>query len=232
MDEIKFEKKAIVLALKVFRSEIEGDLILPVLLEHAESKDDFEDLEYFRARTVNFASGIFGGLANTRDSVSVMVCHNTKSVKFGPKGHIIVTNNGRGVGSALMSSVIGWLQSKRLDDYQVRNGDLAIVDARTQEDQERRNRFYMRHGFRLSDKDGADGVDVKEGSFGAKSVACLIPKLREGTSILEWKELNLKVNEYKRNARSGAEYRLGIGDWYRNLGGFSKYFLRKSRFPG
>jgi hypothetical protein len=90
------------------------------------------------------ANGI-GEFTKTLNAIQVLVDTKAQSAKFGPEGTIRMTVLGCGLGTVLMSAVVAWLM-KYYPDVEVRSGTLSGVDA-TDENRERRNRFYRKHGF-------------------------------------------------------------------------------------
>lgn len=88
-----------------------------------------------------------GEFVSARNAVQVLVDTQSQSATFGPRGNILMTERGCGLGTALMSAVVDWL-IQHYPDAQVKRGTLSEVDA-TDDNRERRNRFYRKHGFDL-----------------------------------------------------------------------------------
>lgn len=85
------------------------------------------------------------GFVPAKNAVQVLVDTQSQSATFGPRGNILMTERGCGLGTVLMSAVVDWLM-KHYPDVEVKRGSLSEVDA-TDENRERRNRFYRKHGF-------------------------------------------------------------------------------------
>lgn len=116
------------------------------------------------------------------NSISVAVCHKTRTVMFGPVGQIQMYPTGSGLGPALMAKVIGWLHESKLHSYSIAAGGLSNDTVRTDEARIQRNLFYMNFGFVLTgsdnDKAAAEGIEVLSGSFSAPSVGDLVVPAR------------------------------------------------------
>lgn len=116
------------------------------------------------------------------NSISVAVCHQTKTVMFGPVGQIQMYPEGYGLGPALMAKVIEWLQHSNLHSYNIAPGGLSDSTVKTEPARIQRNLFYMNFGFDLvgSDKHKAPavGIEVLNGNFSAPSVGDLVVPAR------------------------------------------------------
>ncbi|MGE8063794.1 hypothetical protein [Pseudomonas sp. NPDC089569] len=112
------------------------------------------------------------------NSISVAVCHKTRTVMFGPVGQIQMYPEGSGLGPALMAKVIDWLHKSELHSYSIAPGTLSDNTVKTDEARVQRNLFYMNFGFALvgSDKHKAPalGTEVLNGNFSAPSVGDLV----------------------------------------------------------
>ncbi|QOD01489.1 hypothetical protein [Pseudomonas putida] len=150
--------------------------VIPVVTEYTRTtlhSGPQGEFEFFRARAAH--RGASGSIFHTwHNQVSVTVCHQTKQVKFGPTGQLIMNKRGIGLGPALMACVITWLQKHDVLDYTIDPGSLSEVDAKTVAAREQRNRFYMAFGFELSTYGSPlTGLDVVEGTFTAANVLAL-----------------------------------------------------------
>ncbi|MFG0765920.1 hypothetical protein ACF8Q9_03410 [Pseudomonas sp. TYF_15] len=118
----------------------------------------------------------------TTNTFSAIICHTTKTVRFGPVNAIKASPGKIGIGSALMGAVIERLQGQPLtSSYRVAPGSLAEAHAIEDEARKNRNKFYMAHGFQLSSKCGLlHGLDVVEGFFAAESVGSLTTAYKRG----------------------------------------------------
>jgi len=121
------------------------------------------------------------------NQVSVTVCHQTKTVKFGPTGQLIMAKRGIGLGPSLMACVMEWLLAQSISHYAIDPGSLSRVDASEDSDRLQRNRFYQAFGFRLSNWDSTQtGLDVVDGTFTADNVDALsIPERYKGR-LQDW----------------------------------------------
>ncbi len=163
---------------------------IPVIFEASKMYGDDRKVcaEYFRARAMTYHPRP-EDFARFLNAISATVCHQTRMVRFGPTFRLDMDRQGVGLGSALMSAVIRWLQSKNLADYQIESGSLGAADADTREAQLRRNRFYMKFGFQVSSWDGdLKGDDVVEGYFGQDWVGDLSQNLSAGTELVRWRD--------------------------------------------
>jgi len=81
--------------------------------------------------------------------VQATVCKKTKKVHFGPKESIMVSPQGLGIGTYLISRVIEWLK-ENYPSYNVCPISLSPVDAESPENRARRNAFYKNRGFEMA----------------------------------------------------------------------------------
>lgn len=163
---------------------------IPVIFEASKfyGDDRKPSAEYFRARAMTFQPRP-EDFCRFLNAISVTVCHETRMVRFGPTFRLDMDRRGIGLGSALMSAVIGWLQSKGFADYRIEQGTLGAADADSDEARLRRNRFYMKFGFQVSSWDGkTKGDDVVEGFFGQDGVGDLSQNLSAGTELVRWRD--------------------------------------------
>jgi hypothetical protein len=209
---------------------------IPVITERQRKVDSYtgDSAEFFRARALAPRKDVRKDFQNNANSVSVTVCHKRKSVRFGPKGNIIMIQKGCGLGSALMSHVIERLLITGCGDYTVEPGSLSGGDGFNPDKRLRRNKFYARHGFALvsTTGDGAVGLDVVQGEFSADTVGALTPSLRPDTSLCDWSTSQM-YSFQNQMAGASANRRLAeVQDWYRHrLGGWGRMVANKLRIP-
>jgi len=96
-----------------------------------------------------------------------------EAARFATKTDVLLPEKLRscGIGSYAFSELIKWGAAKG-PSYPVRKLRLSIVDARTDEDRDRRNNFYRKLGFTLHfDND----IDQREGYCDASALSLLKP---------------------------------------------------------
>lgn len=189
--EAKFETVARTDELHLFKYTEHGiTKEIPVIFEASKiyGNDRKLSAEYFRARAMTFQAKP-EDFSRFLNAISVTVCHESQMVRFGPTFRLDMDRPGIGLGSALMSAVIGWLQSKGFADYRIEPGTLGAADADSDESRLRRNRFYMKFGFQVSSWDGkTTGDAVVEGFFGQDWVGELSQNLSAGTELVRWRD--------------------------------------------
>lgn len=209
-------------------------IVTPVITEYVRTGLDqgpSDQYEFFRARAAH------RGVVNANfhichNQVSVTICHQTETVKFGPVGQLIMETRGIGLGPSLMARVIDWLLAQGISHYAIEPGSLAGVDASTDNDRLQRNRFYEAFGFRLSNWDGSQtGLDVVDGTFTADSVGTLAVPLRYQSRLQDWPtfEYNLR-NERQHGVESLSEHKL-IDEWTHGKSWIGRRILEWWKWP-
>lgn len=208
--------------------------VYPVITEYHRTDPESRHMghyEFYRARTVHPAAS--GSSFHTwNNQVSVVICHQTQCVKFGPTGQLIMHKKGVGLGPALMSNVIEWLTKQDVADYAIEPGSLAEVDASSDKAREQRNRFYMAFGFALSNHDQSrTGIDVIGGTFTAERVGDLFVPDRYQNRLSRWFEFESDLRDERENGvRCLAELKQ-IDRWTDSASGLGRWILKKLRWP-
>lgn len=125
------------------------------------------------AETVRYAGYKPSGWRNT---FQLCADHDRQAVRFGPSDNIEIEKKelrGLGVGSHLWRILIRWAKRK-FPEYAVHPIKISELDAEDEEDFQRRNHFFEKHGFtpQFSDPEGKSGVyrcekvsDLKESAL-------------------------------------------------------------------
>lgn len=223
----KLERKCQVHRIYVYEFQ-RGDQrnVMPVITEHVRTQLEFDpvsEYEFFRARATHPNAAFGNSFHGFHNQVSVTVRHDTKEVKFGPSGHLIMSEQGIRLGPALMASVIEWLKSQDVSAYTIDPGWLSSVDAKTIEARVQRNKFYMAFGFQLSNYERTElGIDVVDGSFTATNVGALSVPDRYKNMLQPWETFELGLrSERECGVQNVAELKLvdqwAYGKWFMQL---------------
>lgn len=208
--------------------------VYPVITEYTRTSSESRHMgnyEFYRARAVHPAAS--GSSFHTwNNQVSVVICHQTRRVKFGPTGQLIMHKKGVGLGPALMSNVIEWLTKQDVAGYAIDPGSLADIDASTEKAREQRNRFYMAFGFVLSNHDQSrTGIEVIGGTFTAKCVGDLFVPDRYYHRLKPWFGFESELRDEREcGVKSLAELKL-IDRWTDSARGFGRWILKKMGWP-
>lgn len=138
-----------------------------------------------------------GGYKRLTNSFEVVICKQSQTATFGPKGSISVSKKyrGYGLGSYFMSLLILQLHSK-YPDVAINSGCLSPVDGADIVNRIRRNTFYEHLGFTVeSDEYGS-------GTFKANSASDLKTNFNEGkvnTACIAKLVMELDEIEFVRN---------------------------------
>src|ERR1700756_4670208 len=139
---MRLEKLCQTQRLLVFQYEELGyQRAIPVLTEYATDGPEEKgkrQYEYFRARATH-PQAMTADFHMWHNQVSVIICHTTKTVKFGPHGQLIMSLKGKRLGPALMAHVVAWLLRQNCDTYAIDPGSLSRVDAETNDARVQRN---------------------------------------------------------------------------------------------
>ncbi|MBG6704316.1 hypothetical protein I5I84_00540 [Pseudomonas aeruginosa] len=208
--------------------EYNWERFLPVVEERAAIKESSPsiDAEIIRLRAFN-DKGLFPcDFHSFESALSVVICHRTKEVHFGPTGHIIMRQRGVGLGSTLLATLIKRLVDKGLQEYAIDPGSLSDVDARTEEARISRNSFYMSFGFTLTSLSGETGLDVVSGKFSAPSVGSLTATQERLERLMPWKDFDRELfrcqEQSKRDQKAISEAR----QWFGQLSGTRRRIAR------
>lgn len=228
--ETELEHLCQVVHLYVFEYEKHGlTMRLPVIGERAHSRNG--QGEMWRVRAFDDAGNLPGDFQSLRNAISVVIRHDTKQVRFGPRGCIEMRNRGVSLGPALMANVIDWLHQRGLQGYTVERGMLSGDDAKTDDDRLQRNRFYMKFGFELSDSNGKNGLEVTEGGFGAASVGALQAPPELTQRLVPWKVFDRALEWQGFDAKAAIKHIESVQRWHKGLGFFARKILRKLKYP-
>lgn len=209
-------------------------IVTPVITEHVHTGLDqgpADQYEFFRARATH-RQAINANFHICHNQVSVTVCHQTETVKFGPSGQLIMEKRGIGLGPSLMACVIDWLLARGISHYAIDPGSLAGVDASNDNDRLQRNRFYKAFGFRLSNWNGTQvDLDVVDGTFTADNVGALSVPERYKRRLQYWPtfESNLR-DERQLGVESLAEHKC-IDEWTHGKSWIGRKILEWWKWP-
>ncbi|MBF6043415.1 hypothetical protein HBO10_29580 [Pseudomonas sp. WS 5503] len=208
--------------------------VYPVITEYTRTSPESRHMghyEFYRARAVHPAAS--GSSFHTwNNQVSVVICHQTQCVKFGPTGQLIMHKKGVGLGPALMSNVIEWLTKQDVAGYTIEPGSLADIDASTEKAREQRNRFYMAFGFVLSNHDQSKtGIEVIGGSFTAECVGDLLVPDRYQSRLKPWFGFESDLRDEREcGVKSLAELKL-IDRWTYSASSLCRWILKQLGWP-
>lgn len=205
--EVKFEKAADPAARWFIRLRTpdDGAVVLEVRArEHLDGTKHFfraEARPVWRERTEwpSFEKGQFHSLQN---AIQVTVDTAEGAAKFGPKGNIIMSPRGCGLGSYLMSRVIRWLKES-YPDVRVIRGQLSGSDARNEEDAKHRNQFYRKHNFDFDwHEEGVSGSFLKARAGNLKECSTDIEEFTVDEVARKYCDAIRKIRELSRNLAS------------------------------
>lgn len=208
--------------------------VYPVITEYTRTSTESRhmgDYEFYRARAVHpEANG--SSFHIWHNQVSVVICHQTKCVKFGPTGQLLMHKQGIGLGPALMANVIEWLTKQDVAAYTINPGSLSEVDARTDTAREQRNRFYIAFGFALSNYDQSrTGIDVIGGTFTAECVGDLFVPERYQNRLKTWFGFESELrHEREYGVNCLAELKL-LDRWTRSASCLGRWILKQLGWP-
>ena len=123
---------------------------------------------------------------------------------LGPKGWIIMAEQGEGIGSYLLCAALTWLKD-HYPSAQIATGWLSYVDGRSSENRLRRDAFYRRQGFHIYYRNFETG----DGSFWAPVAAGLTPNWNEGKvhRVTTWDAVSLMTTQARELATTNIELR-------------------------
>lgn len=208
--------------------------VFPVITEYTRTSPESRHMghyEFYRARAVHPAAS--GSSFHTlNNQVSVVICHQTQCVKFGPTGQVVMHKKGVGLGPALMANVIEWLSRQDVGAYAIDPGALSEVDARADKAREQRNRFYIAFGFVLSNYDKSrTGIDVIGGTFTAKCVGDLFVPEHHQNRLRPWFPFESDLRDEREcGVKSLAELKL-IDRWTYSASSLGRWILKKMGWP-
>lgn len=102
---------------------------------------------------------------SVRDSIQITVDVSRGVAKLGPKGNIVMRSQGKGLGRYLLATVTAWAK-ERYPNCEVAKGDLSPVDARREDNKDRRDAFYRNAGFNIQ----YDSPDEESGYFWSEKI--------------------------------------------------------------
>lgn len=151
------------------------------------------------------------------NTISVTVCHTSKTVLFGPTGQIQMYPEGHGLGPALMANVINWLHCSGMRNYVIVPGSLSSGTVHTPDERIRRNRFYSAFGFTLSgsnaDHESVIGDGVLSGHFSAPLVGSLMVPQRYIDRLKRCADVSSSMQNDRFDADQTATELRGIRAW-------------------